>query len=122
MLVQQICQAFNQALSCSFCCFKQANSHMFWLLITPPKNNGQCKHIINSFGHPKFKGNSCKMTFCQCKKNIQPTFFPLALVIFLVKTTFQRRNLVLDINVEPSISTRYFPETELVNFLKQLKD
>jgi len=117
MFVQQICQTFSQALSCSVCHFKQPNSHMFWLPITPPKNNGQCKHIIISFGHPKFKSSNCKMTFYQRRKNIQLIFFSLALVIFLVKTTSQRRNLVLDINAKPSISTRYFPQTKLVNCL-----
>ncbi len=35
--IQQICQIFNEGLSYSFFCLKQANSHILWLLVTPQK-------------------------------------------------------------------------------------
>jgi hypothetical protein len=50
------------------------------------------------------------------EKHVITLFFPLALVIFLVKKKNWKGNLALDISTKLIILTKYFPQIELLLF------
>jgi hypothetical protein len=55
--MKQFCEInfFGKGLSKGLCCFKETNSHMFWLLINTQQGNDKSKYIMCFLRHPQIK-------------------------------------------------------------------